>query len=201
MAAKDDPRFKHVAKMVAGQLSTAELPVSAAMVDKGSNATWVQEFLAAGAEGVEPRMALLFYLQPKEGSGEATVFMATPESDQLTGKCCYVVRLSDPFQVLPTKDLEDNLNFGTLAGNGAALHTLMRLTADLYKPLIDTNTFQFKKKMADDNMDVLQSATQSFCKTLEKGIESLEMSMTLPKPEKHQDREPAGGHCRRGRQP
>jgi dynein heavy chain len=184
MAAKDDPRFKHVAKMVAGQLSTAELPVSAAMVDKGSNATWVQEFLAAGAEGVEPRMALLFYLQPKEGSGEATVFMATPESDQLTGKCCYVVRLSDPFQVLPTKDLEDNLNFGTLAGNGAALHTLMRLTADLYKPLIDTNTFQFKKKMADDNMDVLQSATQSFCKTLEKGIESLEMSMTLPKPEK-----------------
>ena len=52
MAAKDDARFKHIAKMVAAQLSTPELPVTAAMVDKGSNATWVQEFMGAGAEGV-----------------------------------------------------------------------------------------------------------------------------------------------------
>ena len=184
MAAKDDPRFKHISKLVAAELSTPELLVTSAMVDKGSNATWVGEFLAAGAEGVEPRMALLFYLQPREGSGESTVFMATPETDQLTGKCCYVVRLSDPFKELPTKDLEDNLNFGTVAGNGAAMHTLNRLVAELYKPLVDSNTFNFKKKMTSDNMDALKGGVQSFCVTLEAGIESLEMAMTLPKPEK-----------------
>ena len=65
MSAKDDARFQHIAKMVAAQLSTPELPVTAAMVDKGSNATWVQEFMGAGAEGVEPRMAHNTALDPE----------------------------------------------------------------------------------------------------------------------------------------
>ena len=59
--AKDGPVFKHICKMVASQLSTPAAPVTVAMVDKGSNAAMVGEFLAAGADGVEPRMALLFY--------------------------------------------------------------------------------------------------------------------------------------------
>ena len=167
MAAKDDPRFKHVTKMVASQLSTPALAVTSAMVDKGSNATWIQEFLAAGAEGLEPRMALLFFLQPKDGAGEATVFMATPDQDQLQGKCCYVVRISDPFKELPTKDLEDSLNFGTLS-SGATMQTLMKLVVDLYNPLIANNQFAFRKKMNVEHVEALQSATTSFCTTLEK---------------------------------
>ena len=103
--AKESPAFKHIAKMVASQLSSPAAPVTSAMVEKGSNAAWVGEFLGAGADGVEPRMALLFFLQPKDGA--TAVFMTDGSSDQLSGKCCYVVRLSDPFQPLPTKDLED----------------------------------------------------------------------------------------------
>ena len=168
MAAKDDARFKHIAKMVAAQLSTPELPVTAAMVDKGSNATWVQEFMGAGAEGVEPRMALIFFLQAKDGSGSPSVYMASPEAETFAGKCCYVVRLSDPFQPLPTKDVEDRLNFGTIAGNGAAMQTLNRLVGELYNPLIAANQFGFKKKMGPDQVESLEGATSSFCVTLEK---------------------------------
>ena len=54
MAAKDDPRFKHIAKIVSSQLTTSDLSVTPTMVDKGSNATWVSEFLAAGEGGAEP---------------------------------------------------------------------------------------------------------------------------------------------------
>ena len=168
MSAKDDARFQHIAKMVAAQLSTPELPVTAAMVDKGSNATWVQEFMGAGAEGVEPRMALIFFLQAKDGSGSPSVYMASPEAETLAGKCCYVVRLSDPFQPLPTKDVEDRLNFGTIAGNGAAMQTLNRLVGELYNPLIAANQFGFKKKMGPDQVESLEGATSSFCVTLEK---------------------------------
>ena len=182
MAAKDDPRFKHVTKMIASQLSTSELTVTPAQVDKGSNATWVGEFLAAGVDGLEPRMALLFYLQPKDGGGAPTVFMATPDTDLLTGKCAYVVRISDPTKPLPEKDPEDNLNFGTLA-SGQTMHTLMRLVADLYSPLVSTNTFAFKKKMNGEQLESLKTATSSFCSVLEKGIESLELTLSLPKPE------------------
>ena len=167
MAAKDDPRFKHVTKMIASQLSTSELTVTPAQVDKGSNATWVGEFLAAGVDGLEPRMALLFYLQPKDGGGAPTVFMATPDTDLLTGKCAYVVRISDPTKPLPEKDPEDNLNFGTLA-SGQTMHTLMRLVADLYSPLVSTNTFAFKKKMNGEQLESLKTATSSFCSVLEK---------------------------------
>ena len=156
MSAKDDARFQHIAKMVAAQLSTPELPVTAAMVDKGSKATWVQEFMGAGAEGVEPRMALIFFLQAKDGSGSPSVYMASPEAETLAGKCCYVVRLSDPFQPLPTKDVEDQLNFGTIAGNGAAMQTLNRLVGELYNPLIAASQFGFKKKMGPDQVESLE---------------------------------------------
>jgi hypothetical protein len=138
------------------------------MVDKGSNATWVQEFMGAGAEGVEPRMALIFFLQAKDGSGSPSVYMASPEAETFAGKCCYVVRLSDPFQPLPTKDVEDQLNFGTIAGNGAAMQTLNRLVGELYNPLIAANQFGFKKKMGPDQVESLEGATSSFCVTLEK---------------------------------
>ena len=192
MAAKDDPRFKHITKMVAAQLGTPEFAVTPAMVDKGSNATWVQEFMAAGAEGVEPRMALVFFLQKKDGAGEPQVYMASPEAETLSGKCCYVVRLSDPFKPLPEKDVEDQLNFGTIAGNGAAMQTLMRLVSEMFNPLLAVNQFAFKKKMAPEQVESLQSATSSFCVTLGKGIESLEMAMTLPKPENiHVEARPA----------
>ena len=76
--------------------------------------------------------------------------------------------LSDPFQPLPTKDVEDRLNFGTIAGNGAAMQTLNRLVGELYNPLIAANQFGFKKKMGPDQVESLEGATSSFCVTLEK---------------------------------
>ena len=103
-----DPRFSHVAKMVASMLG-----VTPSQVDAGSKSTLVDEFLAAGDAGSEPRSALVWYYQ------DGTLVM--PGDDvavPLTGKCVYAIRLSDPMQPLPTKDLEDNLNFGTLSGTG-----------------------------------------------------------------------------------
>ena len=94
--------------------------------------------------------------------------MVVRPAETFAGKCCYVVRLSDPFQPLPTKDVEDRLNFGTIAGNGAAMQTLNRLVGELYNPLIAANQFGFKKKMGPDQVESLQGATSSFCVTLEK---------------------------------
>ena len=108
-----DPRFGHIAKMVAAELGT-----TAQAVDKASRGNLVDEFLAAGADGMEPRMALLFFLQ------DGAVVHSTGDDIALSGKCCYCVRLSDPFQVLPTKDLEDSLNFGTLSGNGQMMNVV-----------------------------------------------------------------------------
>ena len=160
MSGKEDPRFKYVAKIVASQLSTATQQVTAAMVDKGSNVTTVNEFLAAGSDGVEPRMALLFFLQPREGSSEPTVFMTTGEQEGLTGKCCYCVRLSDPMQPLPS-DVEMCLNFGTLSHSGGPMATLKALVNDLYKPLIKGNSFGHSKKMTADHRAALQDGADS----------------------------------------
>ena len=178
MAFLADARFRHVSKIIASQLG-----VSGAQVEKASNPTWVGEFLAAGADGAEPRMALMFFLQPREGSAEPVLFMTSGDVEPLTGRCAYCVRLSDPMAQLPTNDLENNLNFGTLSG-GSPMPTLMTLVSKLYAPLIEQNAFSYTKKMSKENSEMLQASTTAFCTTLEKSIESLEMAMTLPKPEK-----------------
>ena len=127
-----DPRFTHVAKMVAAQLG-----VTAQAVDKAAKASLVDEFLGAGADGVEPRMALLFF---KQGGD---VIMSTGDDVPLTGQCCYVVRVSDPTKELPTKDLEDSLNFGTLSGSGSPMQTLKMMVNELYRPLIAKDAFKY----------------------------------------------------------
>ena len=161
----NDPRFAHVCKMVAAQLG-----VTAQAVDQGSKGNLVDEFLAAGVDGQEPRMALLFFLQPlPDGSTTVPmVFMSTGEDVPLTGKCCYCVRLSDPFQPLPTKDLEDNLNFGTLSGTGSPMQTLVMMVSELYGPLIAKKAFAFTKKMTGENLDQLKASTETFTHTLQK---------------------------------
>lgn len=159
---KADPRFIHVTKMVASQLGCTP-----ALVDKGSKANYVDEFLAAGVDGVEPKMALIFFMSP---DGSSVQMVSGEDSDTpLVGKCCYCVRLSDPFQPLPTKDLEDLLNFGTLSGaTDSPMSTLMMMIKELYNPLIMKKSFAFQKKMTADNLDSLVTSTESFCGVLEK---------------------------------
>ena len=163
----NDPRFTHVAKMVGAQLG-----VSPQLVEKGARATMVDEFLAAGVEGIEPRMALLFFYQPPPdtSSTQPVVFMASGDDIPLTGKCCYCIRLSDPFQPLPTKDLEDNLNFGTLSGlsSNGPMQTLMMMVSELYNPLIAKKAFNFSKKMSPENIEQLKASTDNFVLVLEK---------------------------------
>ena len=167
----NDPRFGHVCKMVA-----AELGVTAAAVDKGSRGNMVDEFLAPGVDGVEPRMALLFFYQPPpDGSSTTPVVFMTEGDIPLTGRCCYCVRLSDPSQPLPTKDLEDNLNFGILNGASSELQrprgvmqSLMMMVTNLYEPLIAKKAFAFTKKMTPGNLQSLQQSTDGFTATLQK---------------------------------
>ena len=163
----NDPRFTHVVKMVSAQLGVAPQ-----LIEKGAKSSLVDDFLAAGVEGIEPRMALLFYLQPPpDGSSTTPVcFMATGDDIPLTGKCCYCIRLSDPFQPLPTKDLEDNLNFGTLSGpsSNGPMQTLMMMVSELYNPLIAKKAFNFSKKMSPENIDQLKASTDGFVHVLEK---------------------------------
>ena len=168
MAAKDDPRFKYITKIVAGQLSSTGATVTPAMVDAGSNATWVMQFFAAGEAGVDPLMALLFYLQPPASNPKAPpeVLMVDPGVEPLTGVCCYCVRLSDPMQPLPTKDFEDCVNFGMINDNGNKLNSLLKMTSEIFSPLISKNNFAFQKKMSADNVDALKQATDGFCSTL-----------------------------------
>ena len=90
--ALNDGRFKYISKIVATQLSSSTTSVSSAMIDKGANATFVGEFLGAcESSAAEPRMALLFYLQPAAGSSEPVVMMTDGSDMPLTGRCCYAV--------------------------------------------------------------------------------------------------------------
>ena len=174
---KEDPRFKYVVKNVAALLNTTP-----AMVDKGSNPVWVSEFLSAGSEGGEPRMALLFYLQPREGSSEPVVFMTPGDAEPLTGKCAYVLRVSDPMKELPS-DVEMNLNFGTLPGLATPMSTLKGLLVEMYKPCIETNAFGFAKKMSAENRAALDAGMANFNAQLDTSIQSLSESITLPRPD------------------
>jgi dynein heavy chain len=169
--------------MVASQLG-----VTPAQVDKGSKTQFVDEFLNPGTDGGEPRSALLWYFQ----DGNVTMEAGDETALKATGKCCYVVRLCDASKEVPTKDLEDNLNFGTISGaGGGPMKTLMMIVNELYKPLIKKKAFNFPKKMTAEDIELLSASTESFTVTLEKSLESLDLAMTLPKPEKKVDTKPA----------
>ena len=175
--AKEDPRFKYVVKNIA-----ALLGVKGELVEKASNPVWVSEFLAAGTDGGEPRMALLFFLQPREGSSEPVVFMTAGDAEQLTGKCAYVIRVSDPMKELPN-DVEMNLNFGTLPGGPTPMATLKGLLVEMYKPCIEANSFGFAKKMTAENRTALNVGMANFLGQLDTSIQSLQESISLPRPE------------------
>ena len=175
---KDDPRFKYVAKTVAALLTTPATSVSASMVEKGSsNLTWISEFF--GAEGVEPRMALLFFLQPQPGTSEPVVFMTTGEAEPLTGKCAYAIRVSDPSKELATNTVEMDVNFGTMPGTALPMSTLKGMLSELYKPCMQNNSFGFKKKMTDDQQTALISGMSLFDGELSQSIRSVSESISL----------------------
>jgi len=173
---KDDPRFKYIAKIVAFQLSNTVTTVTPLMVDKGSNATFINEFFSEGGDGGEPRMALLFYMS------KDTVFMTDGTDIALTGRCCYVVRLTPPGTALPA-DCEMHVNFGTLSAASNPIFTLRALLKDLYSPLLSKNGFGFGKKMTGEHKALLNESTAGFCEQLSKSLEALDMAMTLPKPD------------------
>ena len=162
------PNFGHIAKMIAAQLG-----VSAQVVDRGSKGHMVEEFMGAEKDGVEPRMALLFYLQP-----DGSVVMPTGTDVPLTGKCAYCIRLTEPSKEVPGGNaLDDSVNFGTLSGTGSPMQTLMMMVSQLYQPLVAKKAFGFSKKMTAENLTQLSAQTDAFTMTLEKSIESLDMAM------------------------
>ena len=61
---------------------------------------------------------------------------------------------------------------------------LMKMVGEIYSPLIVKNAFAFKKKMTAENVEQLKATTDSFCATLDNSIKSLEMTVSLQKPEK-----------------
>jgi len=184
MSIKDDPRFKYITKLVATQLSVpGGQTVTAAMVDKGSNATFVQEFMAGADAGYEPRMALLFYLQPTGGSSDPVVFMTDGMDSQLAGKCCYVVRNTAPKE--PVKDVEMDCNVGTISctQKGAnPMDTMAGLIKELYFPLLNTNGFGFMKKMTAEHKKKLIHDALGFEKNLHKALGELKLVMSLETP-------------------
>ena len=176
------PNFGHIAKMIAAQLG-----VSAQVVDRGSKGHMVEEFMGAEKDGVEPRMALLFYLQP-----DGSVVMPTGTDVPLTGKCAYCIRLTEPSKEVPGGNaLDDSVNFGTLSGTGSPMQTLMMMVSQLYQPLVAKKAFGFSKKMTAENLTQLSAQTDAFTMTLEKSIESLDMAMSLPRPEKMVESNPS----------
>ena len=174
---KDDARFKYISKIVATQLSSTTQTVTPAMVDKGTNASHVEEFFAKAEAGVEPRMALLFYHQKVAGSAEPVVFSTDGAETALTGKCCYALRLTPPSDSLPN-DVEANVNFGTLSASANPMATLGALADELFSPLISANSFGYAKKMSKEHQAHFTASTRDFCTQVQKSLEALDMAMT-----------------------
>ena len=163
MSAKEDPRFKHIAKIVATQLSTLKQTVTVAQVEKATPNRELSEFFGAGVDGTEARLALLY-----QTTADGVQYVNLTE-DKVSDRCCYVVRVCDPFVSLPTKEFEDSLNFGTCSfRNGTAMNHLRSLVSTLYDPFIAKNNFAFQKKMTPSQVDQLRTHTSSFTAVLDK---------------------------------
>ena len=163
MSAKEDPRFKHIAKIVATQLSTLKQTVTVAQVEKATPNRELSEFFGAGVDGTEARLALLY-----QTTADGVQYVNLTE-DKVSDRCCYVVRVCDPFVSLPTKEFEDSLNFGTCSfRNGTAMNHLRSLVSTLYDPFIAKNNFAFQKKMTPSQVDQLRAHTSSFTAVLDK---------------------------------
>ena len=132
----------------------------------------VAQFLDAKVVEGKKVDKLLFYAQDK------TVICTTGDKEPLTGKCAYVVRVTDEGK--PVTAAETDINFGTINGDSTAtLQTLTQLMSNVYDPCLASNLFGYMKKMKPNEKEELETLQKKCVVVIDKAISSLAGGMKL----------------------
>lgn len=132
----------------------------------------VAQFLDAKVVEGKKVDKLLFYAQDK------TVICTTGDREPLTGKCAYVVRVTDEGK--PVTAAETDINFGTINGDSTAtLQTLTQLMSNVYDPCLASNLFGYMKKMKPNEKEELETLQKKCVVVIDKAISSLAGGMKL----------------------
>ena len=154
------------------KVASTMLGESSRAVEDSAPDDLVAQFLEAKV--VEGRKVdkLLFYAQDK------TVICTTGDKEPLTGKCAYVVRVTDEGK--PVTVPETDINFGTINGDSTAtLQTLTQLMSNVFDPCLASNLFGYVKKMKPNEKEELETLQKKCVVVIDKAIHSLAGGMKL----------------------
>ena len=159
----------YIFKIVSTMLGESSKAVEDSALDE-----LVAQFLEAKVVEGKKVDKLLFYAQDK------TVICTTGDKEPLTGKCAYVVRVTDEGK--PVTVAENDINFGTINGDSTeTLQTLTQLMSNVFDPCLASNLFGYVKKMKPNEKEELEALQKKCVVVIDKAIQSLQGGLELAK--------------------
>ena len=156
------------------KIASVMLGESAGAVEASAPDELVAQFLDATVVEGKKVDKLLFYAQNR------TVICTTGDKEPLTGKCAYVVRVTDDGKAVAVP--ETDINFGTINGDSTeTLQTLTQLMSNVFDPCLASNLFGYMKQMKPNEKEELETLQKKCVVVMDKAIQSLQGGLELAK--------------------